>query len=328
MIQSNNRPYEQAVAGLAPSLRGRLMTLPTVVTSDAQELRLLLGQPPILRACNRSRCYRDLAPVTAQELSQSLLTLSGQALHTHQAEIAQGFLTLPGGHRAGFAATAVCDGAGRTVNLREINAIVLRIARPFPGAADPVIGQAFARGLCGLLIAGAPSSGKTTLLRELARRLAEGAVPGCDRVAVVDERGELSGFCDGCCVLRGYEKGSGMLLAIRSLAPQVILCDELGTLQDVQAVAQALHSGVSVITTIHAGSRAELLRREAGRLLLRSGAFETVVLLGENPHPGVIREVLSVDELFEDSGASAFGGQLHTGRDAQRDWLPSSGFGA
>ena len=90
------RPYEQAVSGLAPSLRGRLLTLPHSVVAQAQELRLLLGQPPILRACNRSQCYRNLAPVTAQELSQSLLTLSGQALHTHQMEIAQGFLTLPG----------------------------------------------------------------------------------------------------------------------------------------------------------------------------------------------------------------------------------------
>ena len=308
------RPYEQAVSGLAPSLRGRLLTLPHSVVAQAQELRLLLGQPPILRACNRSQCYRNLAPVTAQELSQSLLTLSGQALHTHQMEIAQGFLTLPGGHRAGFAATAVHDAVGRTVNLREINAIVLRIARAFPGAADSGIGQAFSQGVRGLLIAGAPSSGKTTLLRELARKLAEGAVSGCDRVAVVDERGELSGFCDGCCVLRGYEKGAGMLLAIRSLAPQVILCDELGTLQDVEAVSQALHSGVAVVTTIHAGSREELLRREAGRRLLASGGFETVILLGESPHPGVIREVFSVDELIETSGIAFAGGQLHSGR--------------
>ncbi|MBS1382438.1 MAG: hypothetical protein HPZ89_09390, partial [Oscillospiraceae bacterium] len=132
--------------------------------------------------------------------------------------------------------------------------------------------------------------------------------------AVVDERGELSGFCDGCCVLRGYEKGAGMLLAIRSLAPQVILCDELGTLQDVEAVSQALHSGVAVVTTIHAGSREELLRREAGRRLLASGGFETVILLGESPHPGVIREVFSVDELIETSGIAFAGGQLHSGR--------------
>lgn len=122
-------------------------------------------------------------------------------------EIAQGFLTLPGGHRAGFAATAVHDAAGRTVNLREINAIVLRIARAFPGAADSVIGQAFSQGVRGLLIAGAPSSGKTPFAGT-GTQACRGSDSAGDRVAVVDERGELSGFCDGCCVLRGYEKGA------------------------------------------------------------------------------------------------------------------------
>ena len=327
-MKEETRPYEQAVSGLAPSLRERLLALPVELTAQAQELRLLAGRHPVLRSGNVSRCLQELPVVTAQELSQSLLTLSGQALQTHQAEIAQGFLTIPGGHRAGFAATAVYNGHGEAVNLREINAIVLRIARRFPGAADRLIGQAFSHGLQGLLIAGPPCSGKTTVLRELACRLAQGMVPGCDRVAVVDERGELAGFCDGCCVLRGYEKGTGILMAIRSLAPQVVLCDELGTLQEVEAVIAALHSGVSVITTIHAGTRTELLRREAGRRLLASRGFSTVAILGERPHPGVLREVFSADELAQGDGASAVVRKLCAGGDGQGFGIPTPVCGA
>lgn len=307
---SGRAAFLQATASLSENVKTGLKNLSDELCNNAQELRLIEGSYPQIRAGNRNVVLRDLPPVTKQDLSQCYISLCGHAVHSHQRELAQGYITLVGGHRAGFAATAVYDNNGRLISLREINAIVLRVAREYRGVADELINKAFCLGMCGLLIAGAPASGKTTVLRDLATSLASNAVKGCNRVVVVDERGELSGFCDNCCVLSGYDKGDGLLIAVRNLSPQVILCDELGSKQEVEAVEHALNCGVAVITTIHASSRHELAARPAGRLLLQSGAFKKVAILSEFPHPSSIREVFSVDDMAANNGSGNDSAQL------------------
>ncbi|HWP52406.1 MAG TPA: ATPase, T2SS/T4P/T4SS family [Clostridia bacterium] len=324
---SGRAAFMQAVASLSENYRKRLSALPDTLCENAQELRLIMGACPQLRVNNRALTLRDWLPITEQELSQCYVSLCGQAVHSHQRELAQGYLTLAGGHRAGFAATAVYGGDGALMSLRSVNAIVLRIAREYRGVADRLLHEAFSDGVCGLLIAGAPASGKTTVLRDLAVSLASGAVNGCDRVVVVDERGELSGFCHNCCVLSGYDKGDGLLMAVRNLSPQVILCDELGTQQEVAAVIHALNCGVSVITTIHAGDRQELTSRPAGKQLLGSGAFNKVAVLSEFPHPSSIREVYSVDDLAAHNGADPAGAQLLDWWDLSRRTVSTAHFG-
>ena len=113
------------------------------------------------------------------------------------------------------------------------------------------------------------------------------------RVAVIDERGELSGTFRGsayndlglCDIMNGYPKGEGIIHAIRALSPQVIVCDELGTEEDCRAVAQGFHAGAWIVASIHAGSLEELQRRSQGRRLLRSGAFRTVTVLTSCDRP-------------------------------------------
>ncbi|WMJ84246.1 hypothetical protein ACS3UN_08200 [Oscillospiraceae bacterium LTW-04] len=324
---SGRAAFMQAVASLSDVYKKRLSHLPDALCENAQELRLIAGACPQLRVNNSSIVLRDWPPVTEQELAQCYISLCGQAVHSHQRELAQGYLTLVGGHRAGFAATAVYGSDGALMSLRGVNAIVLRIAREYRGVADRLLREAFGNGICGLLIAGAPASGKTTVLRDLAVSLAGGVVKGCDRVVVVDERGELSGFCHNCCVLSGYDKGDGLLMAVRNLSPQVILCDELGSEREVASVVHALNCGVSVITTIHAGSKTELANRQAGKLLFGSGAFNKVAILSEFPHPSSIREVFSVDDLASHHGAGPSGAQLHNWWDLSRRTVSATNFG-
>lgn len=324
---SGRAAFLQATASLSQTVKHGLGTLSDELCANAQELRLIAGAYPQIRANNRSIVLRELPRITAQELSQCYISLCGHAVHSHQRELAQGYITLEGGHRAGFSATAVYDNSGNLINLREINAIVLRIAREYRGVSNALITSAFQFGICGLLIAGAPASGKTTVLRDLAVSLAHNAVKGCDRVVVVDERGELSGFCDNCCVLSGYDKGDGLLIAVRNLSPQVILCDELGSQHEVDAVSHALNCGVAVITTIHAGSRQELISRPAGKRLLQSGAFNKVAVLSETPHPSSIREVFSVDDLLKANRADDDYAQLYNLRDFPRSRIPKAHIG-
>ncbi|MFR2562105.1 MAG: stage III sporulation protein AA, partial [Anaeromassilibacillus sp.] len=180
------------------------------------------------------------------------------------------------------------------------HSINIRIARQVYGCASAVL-QAVGKNLReGVLIAGAPASGKTTILRDMARQLSSGLCGDVRKVAVVDERGELAGTYRGvpqndlgpCCdVLDGYPKGEGILQAIRSLSPEFIICDELGGLADVEAAAQGLNAGVGMISSVHAGNVRELLRRQQAVSLLHTGAFGYVVLLEGSREPGRVAEV-------------------------------------
>ena len=109
-------------------------------------------------------------------------------------ELARGFVTLPGGHRAGICGEAALDKSGsRTV--RYISSVNLRVASEHIGCSREITAALFHDGLCGALIAGPPCSGKTTLLRDMARLLS--SEPYGKKVAVVDERGEMAAMYRG-----------------------------------------------------------------------------------------------------------------------------------
>ena len=311
MLENSNNAAE-AISGLCPSLRDRLMPY---MTRDVREVRLIKGCPPTV--CTASGAVVLSGAVTEHEIGQSVLGLCGHSIHTHQQELAEGFISLPNGHRAGVSGRAVLKPDGTVGSVVDINSIVIRVAHRISGPGKRLLPQLFGQGLCGVLIAGAPGSGKTTLLRELATLLAGGAVPGCTGVAVVDERGELSWGTSGCCIIKGCPKDIGIISAVRSLSPQVVLCDEVGRREDVEAVSWALNCGVSVITTIHSRSMGELMSRMAGRELIKTGAFGRVVVLDS---PGKIKEVQRLDERCKTDGGSYAGCELFPGRHYKGAW--------
>jgi stage III sporulation protein AA len=168
-------------------------------------------------------------------------------------------------------------------------------------AAAPIVRRVFQGGVCSLLIVGAPSSGKTTVLRDLARQLSCGKAGGYLKVAVVDERCELGAVYDGvpqndlgpCCdILSGYPKAEGILTAVRTLSPQVILCDEIGGEPEVSGMLDGVNCGVKMIATAHAATIAELKGRKQIRRLLEYGVFDQIVRLGGADSPGQIVEIV------------------------------------
>lgn len=173
--------------------------------------------------------------------------------------------------------------------LRDISSINLRVAREVIGAASPLLRHMNLSRSSGILLAGPPSSGKTTILRDLARQLATGTDGRAPlRVVIVDERGELAGTYQGLCqndvgvccdILDGYDKAEGILQAIRGLAPQVIICDELGGERDYESVRRGVNAGVRIIASVHAGSAWEAAENSRIRALLETGAFSHLAVL-------------------------------------------------
>ena len=151
--------------------------------------------------------------------------------------------------------------------MREITSLNIRIARSIDGCGDPVVQLALKDGRqSNVLVIGAPSSGKTTILRDAAKNL---SLYYGRKVAVIDERSEIFGsYIDmplekvGMCdVLNGYPKNVGIIQAIRVLSPDYIVCDEIGTKADIEAIGCGMHSGVSIIASVHAEDLEDLRER-------------------------------------------------------------------
>ena len=135
-----------------------------------------------------------------------------------------------------------------------------------------------------------PGIGKTTYLRDAIRILSNGSdrLHGM-KISIIDERSKLlpavresrkndigirSDVLDGCL------KSFGMLLMLRSMAPQIIAVDEIGSREDCRAMEQAIYSGSRIIGTVHAYDMKELSRKKKYlKEMLEQQMFGRIVLL-------------------------------------------------
>lgn len=266
---------------------------------ETEEIRVRAGQCLSVRVQGRERrlgvCY------TAEEVRQILSYLANYSLYAYGEEIRQGYLSLPGGHRLGLTGRAVLDG-GRITALTEISALNLRLAHEKKGCADSVIPCLWEQdNLCDTLVISPPGGGKTTLLRDCIRQISNGTDGHRGRtVGIVDERSEIAGCCRGVPendvgmrtdVLDGCSKGQGMRMLIRSMAPEVLAVDEIGSEEDVQEIQYAANCGCTVLATVHGDSRDAVFQKPNLRKLLEAGVFQRLVFLEGRDAPGRVRQV-------------------------------------
>ncbi len=254
--------------------------IPADIFENIREVRLRANRPASVWVNNSIRyidgngqlvCRPESAVnVSAEDVKRTFEAVCQYSVHSFQREIAVGFITLRGGHRVGICGT---DISGSVKNVGSLN---FRIAREVRGCSDELCGNVFGNGLCNLLIAGAPMTGKTTVLRDISRNLGK-----YFKTALIDERGELAAVWNGVPqndiglntdVFDGYDKFRGIMTAIRVMSPQVIICDEIGN--DLEALRAAALSGVYIAATVHAASLDELERKGIDRNI-----FDCAVLL-------------------------------------------------
>ena len=211
------------------------------------------------------------------------------SVHSFRREITEGYVTVSGGCRVGFCGTAVISPEKGYIidNVKDISSVNIRIAREIKGCAAELYNKAFDGELKGLLIAGPPASGKTTILRDLTRVLGSSY-----RVSLIDERNELAASVDGVPqndigaktdVFSSYDKYSGIMTAVRVMSPQVLVCDEIGSAADLEALRYAIGSGVCIVASCHAPSFAELRKKQYISKLIKAGAFGACAVLGTGP---------------------------------------------
>ena len=245
-----------------------------------EELRFRLGRRTelVIAGCS-TWGGRELDRNAMNEL---ISALSGYALYSCEGEMSQGYISLPGGHRAGVCGKMTYMENG-TWRMRDVTSVCLRIARHIPDCDQKIRHYYFnAENMYNLLFLGPPGCGKTTVLRSCALFLSSEAGR---RVCVVDEREEFFGGLDispryRIDVLSGLGKAKAMNMLLRSMSPQVIVVDEIGDPNDAQAVRDAARCGVAVFASAHAASLEEACLRPTLNSLIRDGVFDRYVLLG------------------------------------------------
>ncbi|TVY11491.1 stage III sporulation protein AA [Paenibacillus cremeus] len=242
---------------------------------------------------NSEQAYRPSRRDCAILLEQ----LTQHSMYTFEEELKRGFITVAGGHRIGLSGRTVVE-QGKVKYVKEISGFNIRVAKEWKqaGAAVwPYLLEPSREQVYRTLVISPPQLGKTTLIRDLARRFSgsdtageEAGIGRSFKVGIVDERSEIAACVKGVPrfdvgprtdVLDGCPKAEGMMMMIRSMSPEVLIADEIGRAEDAEAIHEALHAGIGIIATAHGRSVADVAKRPILRELIREGVFERFVVL-------------------------------------------------
>lgn len=265
------------------------------IKADINEIRIRSDKPVVVYIYNKPfvmlksgdtiplnifNASNEYISVTFTTLKKAFGRLCEYSIYKHQNDINNGFITVKGGHRIGICGTAV-NNSGNIKSVIDITSINIRVARQYIGCSETFLNCVNIEK--GVLICGVPSTGKTTLLRDLSRSLSE---KYCKKISVIDERSEISSIFNGerifdmglCDVYCGFSKDKGVIQAIRTMSPEFIICDEL-TGDDIESVIFTVNYGVKLIATVHCDSLNNALKNPSILSLLQTRAFGEIVFL-------------------------------------------------
>lgn len=290
-----------------------LKCLPTQLTKlilehniqKLEEIRIRANKPVILKLGQVEIVLNYT--ITTNEIIGILQNICNNSIYTYQNQICNGFITLPGGNRVGIAGNVVIKD-GQVSNISYIYSLNFRISHQINGASDNILKYVLDtenNTIFNTLIVSPPGAGKTTMIRDLAKRISNGIneinFRGLD-VSIIDERGEIAAMTKGITfndvgirtdVLDNVPKSIGIRMAVRSMAPKVIIADEIGNKDDVNIINYAICSGVKCIFTAHGSNMEDLLKNNEINKIINLQLFSKIIFLDEK-QKGKIKNVVNI----------------------------------
>lgn len=293
------RREETLIKMFPEEIRKRIVKIPEWF-EKVQEIRLRAGGPLLIQYGNREFFVRsdggglcreqtEAYLVSQKQVRETLEHMASYSLYAFEEEIRQGYLTIPGGHRIGIAGKTVVE-RGEIRSMKFLSFLNIRLAHEVLGCADEVLPYLFDQGkLCNAMILSPPRCGKTTLLRDLVRQISGGSSQAEGMtVGLVDERSEIASCYQGIPqndvgirtdVLDACPKAYGMMMLIRTMAPQVVAVDEIGSRMDMEAVEYAMNCGCRVIATVHGNGMEDIRKKPVLDRMLQEKWFERYLIL-------------------------------------------------
>ena len=261
------------------------------IAEELQEIRMRAERPIILKLRERDLILQY--NITQAEILQIVERLCENSIYAYKNQICEGFITVKGGHRIGLTGSCVIEN-GKIINVKHISSLNFRIAREVLNCSTRVLREVIDienKSIYNTILVAPPGRGKTTMLRDIIKRLSN----GIDEInfkgktcGVVDERGEIAAMYKGIPqndvgvrtdVIENVSKDKGIHMLIRSMAPQVIACDEIGSKEDVEAIHYALYSGVKGIFTMHGKNIEDIKNNKQIYELIENREIQKVVFL-------------------------------------------------
>lgn len=249
-----------------------------------EEIRIRVSKPIILKLANKEILTEYI--ITTQDILEIVEKITENSIYSYQQQICLGYITLKGGHRVGISGNVVMED-NKVINVNYIYSLNFRIARQIIGAADKVVNEVLKNDeVSNTLIISKPGAGKTTILRDLIRIISK-----TKTVGVVDERGEIAAMYKNepqndlgikVDILSNISKSLGIKMLVRSMAPDVIVADEIGTKEDIEAIKYAVTSGVKGIFTAHANNMEDIKKSPILKELLDLNLIDKIIILDKN----------------------------------------------
>jgi len=294
----------QLLEYIKPEWQDLIKKQPKELLQKATEIRFRAGYGCSMTCGDGNYAVNGIS-VNSEDIETLFSEICRGASYRFEKQIENGYIPLPGGHRVGICGTYTEDENG-LVRVGDLSSLNFRVCREIQGIAEKLFPKLLCENrFCSTLIVSEPCGGKTTLLTDLIRVLSSHGY----RTAVVDERGEIAAVYKGVAqkdlgpladVMDGYPKPYGMMIALRTLSPQVLACDEVGTAEETERMLEAMNAGVPILVTAHAKDEEELFNRPQIKRLIDAGAISKVVLLKGAKTPGRVRKVLTVNRYDDE----------------------------
>lgn len=293
---------ESVLVLLPKKIQNQLLRVPPEILIKCEELRIRVNRPIELIIGGEPHFLPF--EVSRQDAEQLLSHLSQFSLYTLEEELRRGYITIAGGHRVGLAGKVILE-KGVVKAIRDISSFNIRIAHQKIGVAEELIPYLYKDSWQHTLIIGAPQSGKTTILRDIARIVSAGMeslrIPA-RKVGIVDERSEIAGCVQGVPqlefglrvdVLDGCPKAEGMMMMIRSMSPDILVVDEIGRSEDSTAILEAVNAGIKLFSTTHGHTFAEVQKRPFMMKLISQSVFERFIEIKRDENGNRIYQILN-----------------------------------
>ena len=261
------------------------------IIDEIQEIRMRTNRPILLKLRDRDLILQY--NISQAEILQILERLCENSIYAYKNQICEGFITVKGGHRIGLTGSCVIEN-GKIINVKYISSLNFRIAREILNCSTRVLREIIDienKSIYNTIIVAPPGCGKTTLLRDIIRNVSNGikilSFAG-KTVGVADERGEIAAMYKGVPqndvgirtdIIENVDKNQGIHMLVRTMAPEIIACDEIGSKDDVEAIHYALYSGVKGIFTMHGKNIEDIKNNRQIYELLENREIQKVVFL-------------------------------------------------